>query len=63
MRTLVRSVPNTMSGYVMAAASAGLRITGMREHAGDAALAARFPRAEPYIGWPMLLMMEMTRPG
>ncbi len=61
-RTLVASVQNQMSDYVLAALRAGLRITHMSEHAGDAALSASFPRMAPYEGWPMLLMMAMEKP-
>jgi ubiquinone/menaquinone biosynthesis C-methylase UbiE len=56
----VRSVPNQISDYVMAAVGAGLAIEEMREHFADEALAARAPRAAKYLGWPMLLVMRLT---
>ncbi len=55
------SVPNQIADYVMAAVKSGLTIDHMSEHAADAALAARCPRAEKYIGWPLLLMMRLGR--
>ncbi len=54
------SVPNRISDYVLAALRAGLRIVHMSEHAVDADLTARAPRAEKYFGWPMLLMMKLV---
>lgn len=57
----IHSEPNQISDMVMAASRAGLRFTHMSEHVPDAAFAARFPRAEPYLGWPMLLMMVLER--
>ena len=54
------SEPNRISDYVMGALGAGLRITAMSEHAVDAALAARSPRAAKYLNWPMLLMMKLS---
>lgn len=53
------SSPNVISDYVMGALSAGLTIDHISEHAPDAALAARCPRAEKYVGWPMLLAMRL----
>jgi malonyl-CoA O-methyltransferase len=50
----------TISDYVMAAASAGLSIDHMSEHAVGDDLAARSPRAARYLGWPMLLLMRLT---
>ena len=42
--------------------AAGLRIEAREEHAPDAAFAGRFPRAEKYVGWPMLLLLALRRP-
>jgi malonyl-CoA O-methyltransferase len=55
----VASVPNQVSDYVMAAVRAGLRIESMTEHFADESLARLAPRAEKYLGWPMLLMMDL----
>ncbi|MBI5241238.1 MAG: class I SAM-dependent methyltransferase [Elusimicrobia bacterium] len=56
-----RSHRQTLSDYVMAAASAGLRVEHMSEHAPDRALARRFPRAVKHLGWPLLAVMAMRR--
>ncbi len=53
------SAPNQLSDYVMAIARAGLRIDHLSEHFVDDELAARFPRAQKYLGWPMLLLMRL----
>lgn len=54
-----RSHPHQVSNYVMAAVRGGLRLDHLGEHAVDAALAARSPRAARYLGWPMLLLMRL----
>jgi len=54
------SHPNQISDYVMAAVRAGLAIQQISEHAVDAALAARSPRSEKYLGWPLLLLMKLA---
>ena len=61
VKTYPASVRNSLSDYVMGAQRARLRIEDMSEHAADEALVARAPRAEKYVGWPMLLMMVMAR--
>ncbi|MFA6004843.1 MAG: class I SAM-dependent methyltransferase, partial [Elusimicrobiota bacterium] len=43
-----------LSDYVMAATRAGLHIEHLSEHAPDAALAKKLPRAAKHIGWPLL---------
>jgi SAM-dependent methyltransferase len=53
------SAPNQISDYVLGAVRAGLAIEEMSEHVVDAALAAAAPRAEKYLGWPMLLVMKL----
>lgn len=45
----------------MAALSAGLTIEHLGEHALDEALAAEHPRGARYAGWPMLLLMKLSR--
>lgn len=52
-----------MSDYLMAAVRAGLTPEHLSEHAADAALVARSPRAERYLGWPMLLLMKLLPGG
>jgi len=61
-RTQLASVPHQISDYVMAAVRAGLAIEHISEHVVTDALAARLPRAEKYIGWPLLLLMKLA-PG
>jgi 2-polyprenyl-3-methyl-5-hydroxy-6-metoxy-1,4-benzoquinol methylase len=61
LKTYPASVPNQISDYVLAAGRVGLRIDQMSEHSGDSELAQRVPRMEPYIGWPLLLMMSMSK--
>lgn len=55
-----QSVANQVSDYVMAASRCRLRFDHMSEHFADEALAQRCPRAEKYIGWPMLLAMRLV---
>lgn len=50
----------TVSDYVMAAKRTGLVIDEILERSTTAELAAALPRAERYIGWPMLLAMRMS---
>lgn len=57
-RRPIAGARNTTSDYLTAAMQAGLALDHISEHAPDAALAQRLPRAEPYIGWPLLLAMR-----
>jgi ubiquinone/menaquinone biosynthesis C-methylase UbiE len=61
LETRPRSHDHKVCDYVMAALSAGFKIDHLSEHAVDAAAVARSPRAEKYLGWPMLLMMRLGR--
>ncbi len=54
------SLPHSFGDSVMAAVRAGFRIDQIGEHAPDAAFAARYPRAEKYIGWPMLVVLGLV---
>jgi len=58
----ITSCSHQVSDYVMAALGAGLRIDHLGEHAPDSAFAAAVPRAERYVGWPLLLLM-LLRPS
>lgn len=58
----VESGPHTVSDVVMAALDTGFTLTGVSEHLPDAAFAERFPRAAKYVGWPMLVVQELTKP-
>jgi ubiquinone/menaquinone biosynthesis C-methylase UbiE len=53
------SIAHSISDFVMAAVRSGIQIESITEHAPDAAFAAEFPRAEKYIGWPMLVVMAL----
>jgi SAM-dependent methyltransferase len=53
------SLPHSLGGMVMAALQGGFAVLGIGEHAPDAAFAERYPRAQKYVGWPMLLVLEL----
>jgi ubiquinone/menaquinone biosynthesis C-methylase UbiE len=55
------SAPNQIADYVMAAVQAVLSIERLSEHAVDADLAAASARGARYLGWPLLLVMELRR--
>jgi SAM-dependent methyltransferase len=55
------SLPHTLGDFVMEALKAGFSIDGIGEHAPDPAFAARYPRAEKYVGWPMLVVFRLRR--
>jgi len=54
------SWPHQIADFVTAALQAGLRVDGLVERSADAALAARVPRAEKYVGWPMLVVLILA---
>ena len=53
------SLPHRLGDFVMAAVRAGFTLDGVDEYAPDAAFVGRFPRAERYLGWPMLVVLAM----
>jgi malonyl-CoA O-methyltransferase len=53
------SLPHQVGDFVMAAVRAGLALDHIGEHAPDADFAARYPRAEKYVGWPMLVTFRL----
>jgi len=55
-----QSCPHQIADYVMAATRAGLAFLAMSEQSVDAALAARSPRGHKYLGWPLLLAMQLA---
>lgn len=55
-----RSVPNQISDYVMGALNAGLRIESLSEHVMPPEVASQHPRAEKYLGWPILFLMKLA---
>ncbi len=54
------SLPHTVGEMVMAAVRARFAVQAIHEHAPDEAFAARYPRALRYVGWPMLVVFELT---
>lgn len=56
-----QSHPHTLSEYIMAALRTGLQPDHMSEHAVDASLALRCPRAARYVDWPMLFLLRLRR--
>lgn len=57
----VAAFEHNFSDYVMAALGAGWTIDRLAERKADHQLAARTPRAEKYLGWPMLMAMQLRR--
>ena len=53
------SLPHRLGDFVMAALGAGFALHGIGEHAPDADFAGRYPRAERYVGWPMLVVLDL----
>jgi len=53
------SLPHKLGDFVMAVVRAGFVLESIGEHAPDAPFAARYPRAEKYVGWPMLVILQM----
>jgi len=60
VKVLVGSYRHTVSEYVTWVLSAGWRIAHISEHAVGEELATRMPKAERYLGWPMLLLMKLA---
>jgi len=55
-----QSHAHQIADYITAMTAAGLRITHISEHAADEDLAERCPRARRYVGWPMLLLVQLS---
>lgn len=55
-----RSVSHSLSAMVMSAIRARFELLDLSEFAPDAQLAAEFPRAEKYVGWPMLVILLLV---
>jgi len=53
------SVPHSLGDFVMAALGAGFTLEAIDEYAPDAAFATRYPRAEKYVDWPMLAVLQL----
>lgn len=54
------SVAHSIADFVTAALDVGFQLKRLCERAPDADFAVRCPRAEKYIGWPMLVVMELS---
>jgi malonyl-CoA O-methyltransferase len=50
------SFPHSLGAMALAAVRAGFRLEAIEEVAPDTTFAERFPRAEKYVGWPMLVV-------
>jgi ubiquinone/menaquinone biosynthesis C-methylase UbiE len=50
---------HSIGEFVMAAVAAGFALEAVAERAPDAEFAARYPRAEKYVGWPMLVVLQL----
>jgi len=57
------SLPHSISDFLTAALNANLHLKHISEHQPDQAFAKQFPRAEKYLGWPMLVVMGFKKGG
>ncbi|MBU0617662.1 MAG: class I SAM-dependent methyltransferase [Planctomycetes bacterium] len=57
----VEAFEHTYGDYVTAVLKSGLHIEEIVERKVDADLVARTPRAEKYVGWPLLLAMRLRK--
>jgi ubiquinone/menaquinone biosynthesis C-methylase UbiE len=57
------SFPHSIGDFVMAAVRAGFVLEAVEERAPDAGFAKRHPRAEKYVGWPMLVVLRLRAPA
>jgi RimJ/RimL family protein N-acetyltransferase/ubiquinone/menaquinone biosynthesis C-methylase UbiE len=55
------SIAHPLSEITMSAVRAGFKLSNLQESAPDADFAAKYPRAEKYIGWPMLVVLSLIR--
>ena len=53
------SYAHQISDFVMAGLRNNLSLLHLGEHSPNAEFASRYPRCEKYIGWPMLLVLEL----
>jgi len=51
------SLPHSISDFLAAALNANLNLIHISEHQPDESFAKQYPRAEKYLGWPMLVVM------
>ena len=57
------SLRHRFGEVVLAALGARFTLVGVGEHAPDAEFARRYPRAERYVAWPMLLVLVLRAPA
>jgi SAM-dependent methyltransferase len=57
------SLPHRIEDFERAARRAGFILEARGEYAPDARFARRFPRAAKYVGWPMLVVLELRAGG
>jgi ubiquinone/menaquinone biosynthesis C-methylase UbiE len=57
------SIAHSLGAMVMSAVRGGFEVLDIGEFAPDAGLAAEFPRAEKYVGWPMLVVLSLGAAG
>ena len=53
------SLPHQLGDFVMAALGAGFTLRRVGEYAPEAEFVQHHPRAERYLGWPMLVVLEL----
>ena len=53
------SLPHRISDFVMAGLDAGFTLRSIGEYAPDAGFVKRYPRAERYLDWPMLVVLVL----
>lgn len=58
----VKAFEYSLSDYLMAMVNGGLQLADLVERTADEHTARLAPRAEKYLGWPMLLAVKATRP-
>jgi len=51
------SIAHSISEFVMTVVRARLQLASIEEFSPDAAFAEKYPRAEKYVGWPMLVVL------
>lgn len=55
------SIVHSVGSMVMSALKAGFQVLDIGEFSPDEQLAADYPRAARYVGWPMLVVLNLTR--
>ena len=55
------SLPHQVSEMIMAGVNAKFHVAAVEEYAPDREFGEQYPRAEKYVGWPMLIMMCLVK--